>query len=142
MLSHIYTNLPVNAIVGLPHPRSRDSQGQETFLAPSGDKQTRNYDIECSNQIINYINYLLYIPAFYISQHLRGQFHGKNHCCSCIGKQESKIHVFTDLVKFFYQKFLNLILNEYSFSSWFLIVNQVVRYTGFSYLEYMVLYRT
>ena len=27
----------------------RDSQGQETFLAPSADKQTRNYDIECSN---------------------------------------------------------------------------------------------
>lgn len=25
-------------------PRSRDSQGQETFLTPSGDKQTRNYD--------------------------------------------------------------------------------------------------
>ena len=40
----IYTNLPVNAIVRLPHPRSGDSQGQETFLAPSADKQTRNYD--------------------------------------------------------------------------------------------------
>ena len=25
-------------------PRSRDSQGQETFLTPSADKQTRNYD--------------------------------------------------------------------------------------------------
>ena len=25
----------VNAIVRLPHPRSGDSQGQETFLAPS-----------------------------------------------------------------------------------------------------------
>ena len=93
-------------------PSSEQRQtGQETFLAPSSDKQTRSYDIECSNQIINYINHLLYIPAFYISQHLRGQFHGKNHCCSCIGKQESKIHVFTDFVKFFYQKFLNLILN-------------------------------
>ena len=34
--TYIYTNLPVNAIVGLPylpHPRSGDSQGQETFLA-------------------------------------------------------------------------------------------------------------
>ena len=41
---YIYTNLPVNAIVRLPHPRSGDSQGQETFLAPSADKQTRNYD--------------------------------------------------------------------------------------------------
>ena len=28
----------------LPHPRSGDSQGQEMFLAPSADKQTRNYD--------------------------------------------------------------------------------------------------
>ena len=43
----IYTNLPVNAIVRLPHPWSADSQGQETFLAPSPDKQTRNYDTEC-----------------------------------------------------------------------------------------------
>ena len=40
----IYTNLPVNAIVRLPHPQSGDSQGQETFLAPSADEQTRNYD--------------------------------------------------------------------------------------------------
>ena len=46
---YIYTNLPVNAIVRLPHPRSGDSQGQETLLAPSADKQTRNYDTECSN---------------------------------------------------------------------------------------------
>ena len=46
---YIYTNLPVNAIVRLPHPRSGDSQGQETFLAPSTDKQTRNYDIEYSS---------------------------------------------------------------------------------------------
>ena len=46
---YVYTNLPVNAIVRLPHPRSGGSQGQETFLAPSADKQTRNYDTECSN---------------------------------------------------------------------------------------------
>ena len=46
---YIHTNLPVNAIVRLPHPRSGDSQGQETFLAPSADKQTHNYDTECSN---------------------------------------------------------------------------------------------
>ena len=45
----IYTNLPVNVIVRLPHRRSGDSQKQETFLAPSADKQTRNYYIECSN---------------------------------------------------------------------------------------------
>ena len=37
-------NLPVNAIVTLPHPRSGDSQGKETFLAPYADKQTRNHD--------------------------------------------------------------------------------------------------
>ena len=53
MVSHIYTNLPVNAIVRLPHPRSGDSQGQETFLAPSADKQTRNHDIECYKNYVN-----------------------------------------------------------------------------------------
>ena len=36
-------------IVTLPHPRSGDSQGQETCLAPFVDNQTRNYDIECAN---------------------------------------------------------------------------------------------
>ena len=46
---YTYTNLPVNVIVRLPHFQSGDSQGQETFLAPSTDKQTRNYDIDCSN---------------------------------------------------------------------------------------------
>ena len=46
---YIYTNLPVNAIVRLPHPWSGDSQGQDTFLAPSADKQTDNYHTECSN---------------------------------------------------------------------------------------------
>ena len=45
----IYTNLPVYVIVRLPHTRSRDSQGRETFLGPSADKQTRNCDIEYSN---------------------------------------------------------------------------------------------
>ena len=45
----IYTNLPVNAIVRIPHPQSGDSQGQETFLAPSTDKQTCNHDTKCSN---------------------------------------------------------------------------------------------
>ena len=39
----------MNAIVRLPHPRSGGSQGQETFLAPSADKQTRKYDTDCSN---------------------------------------------------------------------------------------------
>ena len=45
----IYTNLQVNAIVRLPYPRSGDSQGQETFLASSADKETRNCDTECSH---------------------------------------------------------------------------------------------
>ena len=47
--SAIYTNLPVNAIVRLPHRRSGDSQRQQMFLAPTAGKQTRNYDIEYSN---------------------------------------------------------------------------------------------
>ena len=45
----IYTNLPVDVIFRLPHPQCGDSQGQQTFLAPSPDKETRNYAIECSN---------------------------------------------------------------------------------------------
>ena len=45
----IYTDLPVSDIVRLAHPRSEDSQGQEMFLALSADKQTHNYDTECSN---------------------------------------------------------------------------------------------
>ena len=44
MVSFIYTNLPVNAIVRLPHLQSRDRQDQKTFLAPSADKQSPNYD--------------------------------------------------------------------------------------------------
>ena len=51
MCVNIFTNLPVNVIVRLPHPRSGDSQGQETFLAPSANKETRNYDKECSTTI-------------------------------------------------------------------------------------------
>ena len=33
LVIYIYTNLPVDVIVRLSHPRSGDSQGQETFLA-------------------------------------------------------------------------------------------------------------
>ena len=50
----MYTNLPVNVLVRLPHPRSGDSQGKETFLAASADKKTRNYDTECSTTIPPY----------------------------------------------------------------------------------------
>ena len=39
MVRQSYTNLPVDAIGRLPHPQSGDSQGQETFLVPSADKQ-------------------------------------------------------------------------------------------------------
>ena len=49
LVIYIYTNLAVDVIVRLSHPRSGDSRGQETFLAPTADKQTRNYDIEYSN---------------------------------------------------------------------------------------------
>ena len=45
----IYTNLTVDYIVILPHPRSGDSQGQELSLAPSAHEETCHYDIECSN---------------------------------------------------------------------------------------------
>ena len=33
----------------LSHPWSEDTQDQETLLAPSADKETGNYDTECSN---------------------------------------------------------------------------------------------
>ena len=46
----IHKNLPVNVTVRLPHPLIGNSQGQETISAASAEKQTRNYDIECSNQ--------------------------------------------------------------------------------------------
>ena len=45
----IYRNLARDVIVRLPHFRIGDNQCEETFLAPSADNQTRNYDIECSN---------------------------------------------------------------------------------------------
>ena len=47
--SAIHTNLKVEVIVRLPHPRIGNNHGLETFLTPSADKQTRNYDIECSS---------------------------------------------------------------------------------------------
>ena len=52
---YLYLNLQRNAVAKLFHPWSRDSQGQETFLAPSADKQIRNYDTECSIFICIYI---------------------------------------------------------------------------------------
>ena len=52
MYLHIYVNVPVNVIVKLPHPWSRDTQGV-SFLAPPADKQTCNYDTECSNHSLH-----------------------------------------------------------------------------------------
>ena len=49
----LYTNLSWNVIVRQLHRRSGDSQGRETFLAPSADKQTRNYDTGCSNHYLS-----------------------------------------------------------------------------------------
>ena len=45
----IYKNLPLTTAVRLPHARSGNCQRQETFFAPSVDKQTRNYGTECLN---------------------------------------------------------------------------------------------
>ena len=36
-MSYIWKGSPVNAIVRLLNPRSRNSKGQKTYLAPSGD---------------------------------------------------------------------------------------------------------
>ena len=44
----IYIQLPVNVVVRR-NSWNWNSQGQETFLSSSTDKQTRNYDTECSN---------------------------------------------------------------------------------------------
>ena len=62
---YVYTNLPVSDIIRLPHPLSGDSQDQETFLLPSADSQTRNYDtkrsyIYISAHIYIYISYTEY----------------------------------------------------------------------------------
>ena len=51
----------MNALVRLTHSQSGGSQGQETFLAPSSDKQTHNYNTECSNAF----NLSLYINIWY-----------------------------------------------------------------------------
>ena len=41
MYMFIYIHLPLNAIVRLAHPRSRDTSGQEKLLAPPADKQSQ-----------------------------------------------------------------------------------------------------
>ena len=54
--TYVYTNLPSNAIVRLPHPGSGETRGQEMFLASYADNQTHNYD----NSMYIYI-YNIYI---------------------------------------------------------------------------------
>ena len=49
MVNHIYPSLPRIAIVRLHHPRSRNSQSQETFLTLSAGKYTQKYDTEWSS---------------------------------------------------------------------------------------------
>ena len=49
MCIYIYIYIYIYKFKSKCHPRSGDSQGQATFIAPSADKQTRNYDTECSN---------------------------------------------------------------------------------------------
>ena len=51
-----YPNLPRNAIVRLSCPWSGDSQSDETFLALSADKQTRDFDTE----IVYFVNYVFH----------------------------------------------------------------------------------
>ena len=39
------------------------------FLAPSADKQTRNYDTECSNLYLYILYIYIYIYIIYIDRH-------------------------------------------------------------------------
>ena len=45
---YMYT-IYIHTYIRLPHPWCGDNRGQETFLAPSADNQTRNCDTDCSN---------------------------------------------------------------------------------------------
>ena len=47
------TSLPLTVTVRQPYPRGGDIQDQEKFLAPFLDRQTLNYDIECSNHYLS-----------------------------------------------------------------------------------------
>ena len=51
MYVYIYMYIYLVICMYTPHPQSQHSQGQEKFLAPSADKQTCNYDTECSNHL-------------------------------------------------------------------------------------------
>ena len=51
---YIYTHKFTSKCHRLPHPRSGDSQGQETFLVPSANKQTCNYEKSAQTTIPPY----------------------------------------------------------------------------------------
>ena len=59
----------VDAIVRLPHPRIGDSQGQETFLAPSADKYMCIY-----MYIYRYIFLYIYVFISKITRRVVNQF--------------------------------------------------------------------
>ena len=50
---YIYIYIYINTIVRLLQSRYRDTQDQETLLAFSLDKQTRNYGTECSSHYLS-----------------------------------------------------------------------------------------
>ena len=73
----------MNAIVRLPHPRSGDSRGQETFLAPSADKQNPQLSYKVLkppslsiNSKAKYIlyNYIIYYINIYINTYIHIYF--------------------------------------------------------------------
>ena len=67
----IHINKSTSQCHRLPHPWSRDNEDHETFLAPSADKQTRNYKTRVfkpPSLLINPI-YLIYI-YIYIYTHI------------------------------------------------------------------------
>ena len=45
-----YTHLPVNAIARVPHPRSADRKGQETFLASFVVKNERSLRVAAESR--------------------------------------------------------------------------------------------
>ena len=107
----IYTNLLVNAIVRLPHPRSGESYGQETFLAPSADKQTR----------ILYIYIYIYIYILKRSQDIFSHFNIWNikKNCGVIFLNFLPITFFGWVIYSFVVTFLYKRFNFFSFANHF-----------------------
>ena len=65
---YIYTNLQVNAIVRLPHPRSGDSQGQETCITVY--TCITAYTVHINHIIIRY-NFLPFLYLLKLSIYLK-----------------------------------------------------------------------